>query len=61
MIFIIVASSLNTFAFKQFCYSVLYDISYMNFYVQEFDPVQHTLENLPSEENGLPYLEKKVI
>ncbi|KAL4577005.1 hypothetical protein LXL04_013106 [Taraxacum kok-saghyz] len=29
------------------------------FYEEEFDPVQHTLENLPSEENDLPYLEKK--
>lgn len=29
------------------------------FYEEEFDPVQHTLENLPSDENDLPYLEGK--
>ncbi|KAI3722083.1 hypothetical protein L2E82_33109 [Cichorium intybus] len=29
------------------------------FYEEEFDPVQHTLKNLPSEENDLAYFERK--
>jgi len=35
--------------------------SFVNILMQDFDPIRHVLEHVPSEENELTYFEKQVL
>lgn len=35
--------------------------SFINIFMQDFDPIRHVLEHVPAEENELSYFEKQVL